>query len=139
MKLLSFAVCLLFSSGMKAQIGSDDRFIMKSEMSKMALGEFNDNNYDFNYALIVARPHMPVLISTDTKTKHLKIEMNHPDNDQLTIIISDTHNQKILSRDCKCKGRMKLGLNKIKCDTFKVNIYHIEGGFLLASQEIRKR
>jgi hypothetical protein len=133
------AVCLFLSSGMKAQIGSDDRFIMKSEMSKMAIGEFNDNYYDFNYALIVARPHTPVLISADTKTKHLKIEMSHPDNDQLTIIVSDMHNQKILSHDCKCKARVKLGLNKIKCDTFKVSIYHIEGGFLLTSQEIRKR
>ncbi len=132
------AICIAFGLITNAQIGSDDGLIMKSEMNKMAFGEFNDSNYDFNYALIVARPHMPVLISTDTKNKHLKIEVNQPDKDQLSIIISDNQNNNIIKRDCKCKSSIRIGLNKVKCDTFKVNIYHIEGGFLLASQEIRK-
>lgn len=132
-------ICIVFGLGMNAQIGSEDGLIMKSEMSRMSLGELNDNYYDLDYALIVAKPHMPVLISTDTKNKRLKIEVNQPDKDQLLIIICDNHNNKIIKKDCKCKSNIRIGLNKVKCDTFKVNIYHIEGGFLLASQEIRKR
>lgn len=132
-------ICIVFGLGMNAQIGSDDGLIMKSEMSRMALSELNNNYYDLDYALIVVKPHMPVLISTDTKNKHLKIEVNQPDKDQLSIIISDNQNNKIIKRDCKCKSSIRIGLNKVKCDTFRINIYHIEGGFLLATQEIRKR
>lgn len=131
-------IIMAYCTGMNAQIGSDERSVMKSEMVKMPLGEYNDNNNDLNYALISTRPHLPVFISTDTKTRQLKIELNEPDNDRLTIIISDAFNNKIISKVCKCKRCIKIGVNKIKCDTFKVNIYHKEGGFLLASQEIRK-
>jgi hypothetical protein len=133
-------VCVFMFSQSTAQIGSDESHsILKSEMVRSPLGEWTDNITE-NVTLMndILQPHTPVLMSTDSRSKFLKIEFSNPDKERITLIITDSQNNIVSIKHFKCKRKLKIGMHKVNCDEFKVNIYHNDGGVMLASQQFRK-
>lgn len=139
LKCILLTGCIFMFSPIVAQIGSDEAPILKSEMVKSSLGEWTDNIAD-HVTLTTEQfiPHSPVLISTDSKSKFLKLEFSNPDKDRITLVISDSLNNIVSVKHFKCKRYVKIGMQKVNCDEFRVNIYHNQEGVIMASQQFRK-
>jgi hypothetical protein len=117
----------------------EKKLILKSEMYINPICELNSTISFRNKVLEISKPHCPILFSSDEGYKHIKILLNNPDNDLVTITICDTKNQILLEKKCRCKHCIKIHTNKIASEDYVVNVYHHEGKILLASQKVRQR